>query len=292
MRGLLERPMISCRCRQPDQKELREREYEHDEFFAQEVGLRQEAQYEALLRRLENEGVFTSLEEASMIMGPNFFGVREVVESFGITDEAAMLRLSSVQLSSVPFSRATLLRCRKTHVLFLGFPFDLVEIRQRMGRLWPGWSTSRGDFSYDDEDYSRERVGCRWYLIRKSLVPGSFMKTHWEQEAMLDVVEERPSAVEVAYMTTLNMMVRLRPLLDKNSGARHFDLFTIERLKKAALLFESYGIWTSSHDSRNCAVIIGNASAHRGIAISNYDPTRRSPNVGLVSSIKPNVIGE
>lgn len=264
-----------------------------EEAVLQREGLADELMRKQLVEhaRVFGKGKCVSAEQAKRIMGENCFGIFEAIRFF----DAQYTPGDLARLSVVPFSEETLRACQKTHILFAGHRIDLIGIREKMtAKLWPGRKTRRGDFSYDEEIYAGEKKGvtARWYLIKKSVLPGSLFKSYGQQEAMLDLeVEERPSAAEVTYMVAMHMMAKLRPLLDANGQCSHkLDLYTFNAVVSQSLLFESCGVWVRGRDSRGCAVIVGFTEVHKGVAIGNSRPWKPSPNVGLVPSIKPTEI--
>ncbi len=261
----------------------------------EEAVLQREGMAEEVMRRQFAEHVrvsggdrCVSVKKAQSIMEKNCFGIFEAIRFF----DAQYTQAELMGMGVVPYSESDLRACRKTHILFAGHRIDLIGVREKMtSKLWPGRKTRRGDFSYDEEVYAGKEKGvlARWYLIKKSVLPGSFFKTYGQQEAMLNLeVEERPSAAEVAYMVAMHMMAKLRPLLDANGQCAHkLDLYTFNEVVTQSLLLENCGVWVRGRDSRNCAVIVGFTEVHKGIAIGNSRPWKPSPNVGLVPSVKP-----
>lgn len=248
-----------------------------------------EAKRQEFLKYAATEGIgrCTSAKEAEKIMDQNFFGVFSAIRFM----DAQYAPEELVRLSVVPFSEKVLRACRTTHILFAGCKMDLVDIRQKMmAKLWMGRRAYRGDFSYDGEAYAGPEKGVRaeWYLIRRSVLPGSFVKTYGEQEMMMDLAyEQRPSAAELAYMIAIHMMAKLKPLLDANGQCAHkLDLFTFNKVVTSSLLFESCVVWARGRDSRGCAPYVGFTEVHKGVGIGNAPPARRQPNIGLAPSVK------
>ena len=145
----------------------------------------------------------TSLERAFEIMGPSAHVFSAVERCFGVLYTTEQRRSF---YPTVPFTEDTLRECWATHLLFPGFPLSLAEMRQKHPTLFHPLITWR-----DAEPFARdERVGLRWYLMRKEPVPGSLRHTRQEHLAMLAPNEEVPRACEVAYMVLLSRRLLLR----------------------------------------------------------------------------------
>lgn len=138
----------------------------------------------------------TSQKVAREIMGENFLGIEEASQHFGVKFGKELARFDEI-----PFPEAVLEECKDTHILFAGFPLTILAVRSKVLRdlFWQhkyAW--------YNKQAFAKkEKVGLRWYLIRKDIVPESTSKTYQEQLAMLSEDEEVPKACEVVYMTIL-----------------------------------------------------------------------------------------
>ena len=84
-------------------------------------------------------------------------------------------------------------------------------------------------FYYKKSDYGQqkyaieERVACRWYLIRKSILPDSISKSFDQQLTLLSVKEEVPRSCEMAYALVIYHLVRGQKLFS-DKYARCSDL--------------------------------------------------------------------
>lgn len=136
--------------------------------------------------------------QAHQIMGPNILLPPVVEQHYKVrfTPEEAH------QLMTIPFSAATLEKYRHTHMLFPGYPLSMADIQFRTQL------NDDGDSVFDSNDWYCEgekkfgvieRVGLRWYLLRKEVVPNSCNQTFSNQERLLDPDEEIPRACELCY---------------------------------------------------------------------------------------------
>ena len=66
-------------------------------------------------------------------------------------------------------------------------------------------------------------MACRWYLLRKNIVPDSTSKNFSEQQVLLSDKDEVPRACELVYMMTLYYLVRGQKLF-ADKWARCIDL--------------------------------------------------------------------
>ena len=139
----------------------------------------------------------TSQRLARGIMGENFLGVEEASQHFGVRFGGEEL----VRFDEILFPEAVLKECKDTHILFVGFPLTILDVRSKVSRdlFWQHASAW-----YNNQAFAKtDRVRLRWYLIRKDIVPGSTNEIYQEQLAMLSEDEEVPRACEVVYMTIL-----------------------------------------------------------------------------------------
>lgn len=115
-------------------------------------------------------------------------------------------------LATLPWSEEVLRRCAGTHLLIAGCPLSILDLRRRRPDhfMWgsePNW--------YDREPFARSRrVGVRWHLLRKAVLPGSTHKLFAQQTAMLENGERLPRARDVASAVILHHLVTGERLLE------------------------------------------------------------------------------
>jgi len=147
----------------------------------------------------------TPFNRARAMFGEHFLGPKEVSWYFGVTYSQRERR----KLGKIPWSEAVLLGCVGDHVLFAGYPLSIDGIEHRADEFYEKIKLDKsgrrnlfcsnnptGDFR------SKEKVGLRWYLIRKWWHE-SLDKTYIEQEKLFGANKERPRACEVVYLTIL-----------------------------------------------------------------------------------------
>lgn len=180
----------------------------------------------------------TDQKRAREIMGSNFLGVEDVIKHFGVSfsdDEVAQLR-------EIPFTEAQLRECKDTHVLFPGYTLTILDIRSRVPKEL--FYSHDGAWYTDQKFATEERVGLRWYLIRKDIVKNSTSKTYQEQIALLPANEEAPRACEVIYMIMLYFLAYQKRLFEK-VYARCSDLSSSGRRVDVGC-FDSEGLYVGS----------------------------------------------
>ena len=158
----------------------------------------------------------TTLERAREIMDRHLIMPEEASKclKFEFTPEQLQ------ELSIVSWSEEDLKECRDTHILVPGFPLLIVEMIDR---------APANTFYYKKSDYGRqkyateERVSCRWYLIRKNIVPDSTSKIFEQQLNLLPVQDEVPRSCEMAYALAVYCLVRGQKLFP-DKYARCSDL--------------------------------------------------------------------
>lgn len=146
--------------------------------------------------RLISNGGFkptTSQKRAREIMGRNMFGVEEAIRHFGVIPS----RQQTAALLEIPFSEATLERCKKTHVLLSVFPLSILEINGKVAS-----HVSRLFHNQDwppKQAFAEEKGETEWKLVRKTSVDNSTGKRWPEQQALLANNEETPTTRVMVY---------------------------------------------------------------------------------------------
>lgn len=181
-------------------------------------------------------------EQAKKIMGKSYLGPEEVMKHF----EVAFSDKELIQLREIPFTEAELEACKNTHILFVGYPLSIVDIRNKAKQLFynQDW--------YDKQAFAtKEKVYLQWHLIRKNEVPNSTSKTFNEQKALLTGNETVPRACEVVFMIILYFLVTGKRLLE-NMYVRCSDLvFGGWHVFVGVFASDGFGFsgyWDSYHD--------------------------------------------
>lgn len=189
---------------------------------------------------------------ARAIMGKNFFGIEEAKKYFNIVPTEEQL----FTLSKIPFSDATLRKCRDTHLLVSVFPLSLSDIREKKRELFYRFRW------YITEDFAKEKGDAQWQLIRKTPVPGSLNVPMSDQLILMRDDEDVPSARVMVYAII------------------GYFLSTGERL------FEQTNVRCSDIDSTDFRVYVGLFDS-RGLNIyHNWDGYCR-PHIGIASAQNP-----
>jgi hypothetical protein len=140
---------------------------------------------------------------AREIMGKNFLGVEEVMTHYKVMPTVEQLDA----LAEIPFSETELEECKDTHLLVAGFPMTILDVRAKAPSKKPKTFYSYKDAWYNTQAFATdEKVGLRWYLIRKTAVDSSFSKLFDNQKRLLGPKDEVPRACELVYAVVLYFM--------------------------------------------------------------------------------------
>lgn len=194
----------------------------------------------------------SSQQRAREIMGKNMFGTEEAIKHFGINPSKRQL----AYMAEVPYSEATLIACKDTHVAVAVFRFSGMEVREKV--------KSKKVFCkqdwYDEQAFANEKGAFEWHLVRKTHVKDSTSKTWDEQQGLLSPDEETPTFQVLTY-TVIG----------------HF-LATGEKL------FENVYVRTSSFGSDGYRVLAGWSSG--GFSVAGDSGGYRSGSLAVSSSRK------
>lgn len=194
----------------------------------------------------------TNQKRAKEIMGENYLGPEDAMKHFGVSFTDKEL----VQLREIPFTEAELEACKKTHILFAGYPLSILDIRNKAKHLFynQGW--------YDNQAFAKnEKVNLQWYLIRKDEVPSSTSKTWQQQQSLLTDNETTPRASEVIYMVMLYCLVIGKRLFG-NMYVRCSDLGSGGRRVYVGY-FDSGGLYVFSGSGDCCGGYLGLVAARK-----------------------------
>jgi hypothetical protein len=199
-----------------------------------------------------------SQQKACAIMGRNFIGIGMVMRHFGV-------RLSDSELAAmatIPFSHKVLEACKDTHLLFPGYPFTILDVRDR-GNAELFYADVDEAWYKDEKFANQERVDPRWYLMRRGPVSDSMDKNWQEQTALLTEGEVVPRACEVVYQTILTYLA---------TGER---------------LFEDVYVRTNDLGSGGYRVRTGSFGSDGLMVSDDYDGRRRPFILGLAAARNP-----
>ena|SRR3989338_8508391 len=129
---------------------------------------------------------------AREIMGKNFFGIEEALDTFLFKLPAREL----APLSEIPFSEEILLACKDTHILVAVLPLSILQIRSQLNTKF---FFSHDGAWYNNAGFAEERGQAGWHLISKLPVADSTAKTWYQQQPLLSACEMVPSARIMVY---------------------------------------------------------------------------------------------
>ncbi len=173
-----------------------------------------------------------SRAQAARICGDDFYDINRQQELLGgrCTEEQREV------LSVIPFSAEVLKQYASTHILFVGFPFSVMDwFRHSPRALQGGVSASMRLFYsvadaerpwYKGYEFATTPVEVGWYLIRKTPILGSNHKLVEEQTDLLSGNEFVPPASVVTYATCLHYLATGLRLFAGNDWARCSDQTT------------------------------------------------------------------
>jgi hypothetical protein len=156
--------------------------------------------------------VTKSYQDAKGIMGPNFLGIEEVEQAFGVKYSEG----DRTKLAQIPFDEKILRTCKDTHLLISGFPMSINDVRKKVsGKATQLFHRALGDAWFECEQFAQITVGVRWFLLRKESVKNSTSKTYNEQKRLIPLGEEIPFARDVVFATIALFLTTGEHLFEK-----------------------------------------------------------------------------
>ncbi len=186
---------------------------------------------------------------AQAIMGKNFFGVEEAKKYFNIVPTEEQL----LTLSKIPFSDATLGKCRETHLLISVFPLSLLDVREKNKELFYRFRW------FVTEDFAKERGDASWQLVRKTPVPSSLNVPMSDQLILMNDNEDVPSARIMVY-AIIGYFLSTSERLFEQTNVRCSDI-DLTDFRVYVGLFDSKGLNIYHNWDGYCRPHIGIASA-------------------------------
>src|SRR5262249_43345915 len=142
-----------------------------------------------------HETVLAVADHARAILPPrDVHGIDQVQQHFGVTYAEQQL----LELIDLPWPDEVLRACASTHVLVAGYPLAIDDLQKRHPALF---RADNGKWPFAS---ATTQVNLRWYLIRKSWVPGSLGKTYADQLGLLPPDQEVPRACEMTFALLLH----------------------------------------------------------------------------------------
>ncbi len=198
---------------------------------------------------------------------PDFALAREILgDDFISHEEIAAVTYSEAQVAELERTlpnRETLEWLRRNdYYLVAGSPreMSLLDVRELERSYF--YNKTEGWYANENEAFARnEKVTCRWYMLRKGIVPNSTSKAWSEQPKLLSNLETTPTAVELVWGMTCYKAVR------------------------GIYLLGSVYARTSSVDSCRSHVLVGFFDGV-GLSVYRWSDGRRRGGVGVSSSRK------
>jgi hypothetical protein len=137
---------------------------------------------------------------AREILGLDFLSPEEVATARGLTysdEQIAEFKRTLPNKETLEWLR------RNNYMLVAGSPreMSLLDVRELERSYF--YSKEGGWYVDQTEAFARnEKVACRWYSIRKGVVPSSTSKTWGEQQNLLSDLETAPMVVELVWALT------------------------------------------------------------------------------------------
>lgn len=154
-------------------------------------------------------------QRAREIMGRNYFGIEEAMKHFDIAPTKRQL----AYMAEIPYSEATLIACKDTHILVAVSRFSGVAVREKVAKKKVFY---KQDW-YDEQAFANDKGAMEWHLVRKTPVQDSTRKTWSEQQALLGEDEETPRFQVMTY-TVIGHFLATGERLFENVYVRCSDL--------------------------------------------------------------------
>jgi hypothetical protein len=143
---------------------------------------------------------------AREILGDDFISHEEIAAARGLTYSEAQV----AELERTLPNRETLEWLKRNdYYLVAGSPreMSLLDVPELERSYF--YSKTEGWYANKNEAFARnEKVTCRWYMLRKGIVPNSTSKTWIEQQGFLSDLETAPMAVELVWGMTVYKAIR------------------------------------------------------------------------------------
>lgn len=143
---------------------------------------------------------------AREILGDDFLAPEEIASARGLAyseEQIAELKQTLPNKETLEWLR------RNDFMLVAGSPRDMSLLDVRELERGYFYSKTEGWYANQSEAFARnEKVTCRWYMIRKGIVPNSTSKTWGEQQELFSDLETAPMAVELVWALTCYKAVR------------------------------------------------------------------------------------
>ena len=205
--------------------------------------------------------------DARKIMGNNFIGIDDVARYLRIS----ISKKTHSILQQIPYSKITLQTLKDNHILFPGVsednkgnPITIMSIRDTFGTDSDNQPCFYPQHWYDDEVFAKNKTcTLRWYLISKSTIENSSDKTYGFQETLVAENEERPSAIELIYLTILSYHINGSPRI-----------------------LESDKVWCRDGVHEFAKVWVGRFN-RVGLVIGAHNPNQLNTGIGIITSRRP-----
>lgn len=193
-------------------------------------------------------------------LGDDFLAPEEIAAARGLTySEEQIAHLEQ----TLPSKETLKWLARSGYLLVAGSPreeMSLLDVRELNRSYF--YSKESGWYANSREAFARkDKVACRWLMLRKSIVLNSTSKTWREQQKLLSDLETAPMAVELVWALTCYKAVRGQYLLG------------------------SVYARTSSVDSSGYHVRVGNFDED-GLRVDCWDGHDRGSCIGVASARK------
>jgi hypothetical protein len=210
-----------------------------------------------MVGKVEDEQ-YVSVEEASSVMGKNFFGINHACEFFDF--DLSSEKYQGLDFNKIHYSKEILIQYQHTHFLIFLSPVSI----NRMKSMYPSVFNKTENFFRSAFAQKEGELG--WFLIEKKPKENLFSKQFAEQLLSVAPNENIISAQGLVYFLLANFL-----------------------LNNECILFDSVARCPDIHflDFRVC---VGNFNIDLGgISVSNFWDTGKRRNLSIMTFLKENM---
>jgi hypothetical protein len=154
-----------------------------------------------------------SHKAAKEIMGNNYFGPEDAAKYLGVRPTRKQL----IALAEIPYSKATLLECKDTHLLVAVFPMSLMEMlfNKRFADVFDTEAKEKTKKEFRNQIFALDPGEIEWRLVRKSPEKDSLQK-EWIQQLQILGEKNRVASARVVVYAVISYFLKTGEQLFNN----------------------------------------------------------------------------
>jgi hypothetical protein len=178
-----------------------------------------------------------SHKAAKEIMGNNYFGPEDVAKYLGVRPTRKQLSA----LAEIPYSKATLLECKNTHLLIAVFPMSLMEMlsNKLFAAVFDTEAAEKTKKEFRNQMFALDPGEIGWCLVRKSPEKDSLQK-EWIQQLQILGEKNRVASARVVVYAIVSHFLKTGERLF-NDGYVHLRCVETEAISNRRVTVVPFG---------------------------------------------------